>query len=316
MQKGEEIFSLVQQCATLAVLLEVSGYPKPGNVHRIRDLPKTRYDHFLAGAVAIGPSIKDAALSGYRIASDEINLTGIKVGKHILRAVKDTLNWQSGGNVNLGTIFLFVPLSVAAGMTLSNGKVIVSELRRNVEKVMENTTSEDTLAVYEAVSIANPGGLGRVEKYDVTNEQSKSLIKENGVVLQDVFRISAGWDDISKEWITFMQITFEIGYPTFVKVYNESKDVNIATVHTFLEILSRNPDSLIQRKVNREKAAEVSVKAAKILEKGGLLKDTGKAMCWKLDEELSRFQGKLNPGTTADLTASSIFVALLEGFRF
>lgn len=316
MHKGAEISSLVQQCATLAILLEVSGYPKPGNVHRIRDVPKTRYEHFLAGAVAIGPSIKDAALSGYQVVSGEIELNKTNVGKHILRAVKDTLAWQSGGNVNLGTIFLFVPLAVAAGITLLNGRVIASELRRDVKKVMENTTINDTLAVYEAVGIANPGGLGKVEKYDVTDELSKSLIRKDGVVLQDVFRISAGWDDISKEWITGMKITFEVGYPTFVKVYDDSKDVNIATVHTFLEILSNYPDSLIQRKMNREKAVEVSEKVAKILEEGGLLKETGKTMCWKLDEELSRFQGKLNPGTTADLTASSIFVALLEGFRF
>jgi triphosphoribosyl-dephospho-CoA synthase len=316
LHKGAEISSLVQQCATLAILLEVSGYPKPGNVHRIRDVPKTRYEHFLAGAVAIGPSIRDAALSGYQVVSGEIDLNKTNVGKHILRAVKDTLAWQSGGNVNLGTIFLFVPLAVAAGITLLNGRVIASELRRDVKKVMENTTINDTLAVYEAVGIANPGGLGKVEKYDVTDELSKSLIRKDGVVLQDFLRISAGWDDISKEWITGMKITFEVGYPTFVKVYDDSKDVNIATVHTFLEILSNYPDSLIQRKMNREKAVEVSEKAAKVLEEGGLLKETGKAMCWKLDEELSRFQGKLNPGTTADLTASSIFVALLEGFRF
>ncbi len=316
MQKGEEISSVIQQCATLAVLLEVSGYPKPGNVHRIRDVPKTRYEHFLAGAVAISPSIKDAALRGYRVACGEINLNETNVGRHILKGVGDTLNFQCGGNINLGTVFLFVPLAVAAGITLLNGRVMVGDLRREVRMVMENTTTDDTLAVYEAINIANPGGLGVVEKYDVTNELSKSLIEKDGVVLQDVFRISAEWDDISKEWITNMGITFEVGYPTFLKVYNESKDVNIATVHTFLEILSKNPDSLIQRKMNKEKAIEVSEKAAKILEEEGLLKETGKKMCWKLDEELNQFKGKLNPGTTADLTASSIFVALLEGFRF
>jgi triphosphoribosyl-dephospho-CoA synthetase len=34
-----------------------------------------------------------------------------------------------------------------------------------------------------------------------------------------------------------------------------------------------------------------------------------------LDSELQRAGGGLNPGTTADLTASSIFVLLLEGWR-
>ncbi|WXG40197.1 MAG: triphosphoribosyl-dephospho-CoA synthase [Candidatus Freyarchaeum deiterrae] len=316
MQKGGKFSSLVQQCATLAVLLEVSGYPKPGNVHRIRDTTRTRYEHFLAGAVAIGPSIKRAALNGCLVTSGKINLNETKVGKHILGAVRDTANWQHGGNVNLGTIFLFVPLAVAAGITLTHGRVTPDKLRGNVERVMENTTSDDTLDVYEAIDIAHPGGLGKVEKYDATNKLSKSLIKEDGIILQDIFRISAERDDISKEWITGMKITFEVGYPTFLKIYKESMDVNVATVHTFLEILSKNPDSLIQRKMSREKAVEVSERATKILEEGGLLKETGKAMCWKLDEELQGFKGKMNPGATADLTASSIFVALLEDFRF
>lgn len=316
MQNSGEFFSLVQQCATLAVLLEVSGYPKPGNVHRIRDTPKTRYEHFLAGAVAIGPSIRYAALSGYRVSSGEINLKEAGVGQHILRAVIDTSNWQRGGNVNLGTILLFIPLAVAAGMAHPCGKIVSGELRKNVRRVMDSTTANDTLAVYEAISIANPGGLGKVEKYDVTKEESKSLIREDNVTLQDVFRISAGWDNISKEWITGMEITFEVGYPAFLRVYNEFRDVNTATVHTFLEILSKNPDSLIQRKTSMEKALEVSKAAAEILKQGGLTSEKGRTMCWKLDEKLYRSKGKLNPGTTADLTASSIFVALLEGFRF
>ncbi len=316
MQNSGEFFSLVQQCATLAVLLEVSGYPKPGNVHRIRDTPKTRYEHFLAGAVAIGPSIRDAALSGYRVSCGEINLKEAGVGQHILRAVIDTSNWQRGGNVNLGTILLFIPLAVAAGMAHPCGKIVSGELRKNVRRVMESTTANDTLAVYEAISIANPGGLGKVEKYDVTKEVSKSLIREENVTLQDVFRISAGWDNISKEWITGMEITFEVGYPAFLRVYNEFRDVNTATVHTFLEILSKNPDSLIQRKTSMEKALEVSKAAAEVLKQGGLTSEKGRTMCWKLDEKLYRSKGNLNPGTTADLTASSIFVALLEGFRF
>ncbi|MEM3593604.1 MAG: triphosphoribosyl-dephospho-CoA synthase, partial [Candidatus Jordarchaeaceae archaeon] len=271
---------MVQQCATLAVLLEVSGYPKPGNVHRIRDTPKTRYEHFLAGAVAIGPSIRDAALSGYRVSSGEINVKEAGVGQHILRAVMDTSNWQRGGNVNLGTILLFIPLAVAAGMAHSCGKIVSGELRKNVRRVMESTTADDTLAVYEAISIANPGGLGKVERYDVTKEVSKSLIREENVALQDVFRISAGWDNISKEWITGMEITFEVGYPAFLRIYNEFRDVNTATVHTFLEILSKNPDSLIQRKTSMEKALEVSKAAAEILKQGGLTSEKGRTMCW------------------------------------
>jgi triphosphoribosyl-dephospho-CoA synthetase len=38
-------------------------------------------------------------------------------------------------------------------------------------------------------------------------------------------------------------------------------------------------------------------------------------MMLALDDELHATGGALNPGTTADLTAASIFVALLEGWR-
>ncbi|WP_455363487.1 triphosphoribosyl-dephospho-CoA synthase, partial [[Eubacterium] cellulosolvens] len=41
--RDDEIAAALQ----LAVLLEVSAYPKPGNVHRTRDFELTRFEHFL-----------------------------------------------------------------------------------------------------------------------------------------------------------------------------------------------------------------------------------------------------------------------------
>jgi len=35
----------------------------------------------------------------------------------------------------------------------------------------------------------------------------------------------------------------------------------------------------------------------------------------EMDEELRRSAGNLNPGTTADITAASLMIALLTGFR-
>ncbi len=55
----------VRRCATLAALLEVSASPKPGNVHRMRDRPDTRYEHFLAGSVALGGAMWRMAVRGY-----------------------------------------------------------------------------------------------------------------------------------------------------------------------------------------------------------------------------------------------------------
>ena len=47
------------RCLSLASLLEIAGFPKPGNVHRARNFEKTRFEHFLAGIVAIQPNFRD-----------------------------------------------------------------------------------------------------------------------------------------------------------------------------------------------------------------------------------------------------------------
>jgi len=54
------------RAAQLAACLEVSGTPKPGNVHRAFDFPDTRFEHFLAGGVALGPATREVAGGGVR----------------------------------------------------------------------------------------------------------------------------------------------------------------------------------------------------------------------------------------------------------
>jgi triphosphoribosyl-dephospho-CoA synthetase len=46
------------RCINLASLLEVAGWPKPGNVHRTKDFENTRFEHFLIGITAIQPNIR------------------------------------------------------------------------------------------------------------------------------------------------------------------------------------------------------------------------------------------------------------------
>ena len=65
----------------LALLLEVSAYPKPGNVHRTRDFENTRFEHFLASAVALGPHFRLAALRGSKIADGSILSGELMIGE-------------------------------------------------------------------------------------------------------------------------------------------------------------------------------------------------------------------------------------------
>jgi len=316
MEKAET-GELVARCATLAALLEVSAYPKPGNVHRTRDFLNTRFEHFLAGSVAMGSAMRRLAVRGFEA---ERGLTGwqdIGVGGSVLEAVEETLHWQRGGNVNLGVALLFAPMAVAAGAALlDDGTVDARRLRGKLSDVVDSTTPGDAVAFYQAIRRAmTPRVLGEVEDLDVLDDSAPDRIREEGLSLKDVFRRCSDRDSICSEWVTDFGITFETGYPYLKRTLEGSEDVNSAVVDTFLHILSSHPDSLIRRKSGLDKAEEVSKRAQLILDAGGSRATEGGDMLRHLDDELRGAGGGLNPGTTADLTAASIFVVLLEGWR-
>ncbi len=312
-----ETAELVSRCAMLAALLEVSAYPKPGNVHRTRDFPGTRYEHFLAGSVALGEAIRGLALRGFEAEEGAIGWHDIGVGKNALRAVTDSLGWQSGGNVNLGVVLLFAPLAAAAGASIEEGqRADVVKLRGKLGEVLGSTTPDDAQAVYEAIRMAmTPRVLGEVEDLDVRDDSALIRIQEEGFTLKDIFNRCAERDSICREWVTDFETTFELGYPHLVKSLGSAGDVNTAVVDTFLFILSKQPDSLIRRKRGLERAVKVSERAKLILDEGGSGSAKGREMLKRLDDELQDAGGDLNPGTTADLTAASLFVVLLEGWR-
>jgi len=311
----KDIPEYVSGCLQLAVLLEVSAYPKPGNVHRTADFEGTRYEHFLASAIAIGSHFKHAATQGVLVHDGKIGLGEVGVGETIKEAVADVFSWQHGGNTVLGSIILLVPIAVAAGITLAAGEFSIHKLRRNIKSVVESTIPEDAVRLYEAVSIAQPGGLGKAPKLDVTDPASRKKILEEKVSLYGVFKISAPWDSISSEWVDNYHITFNIGYPFFTQQLEGTNDINTATVHTFLKILSEIPDTLIARKAGMSKAKEVSAQARTVLEKGGLTTPEGRDRLLKFDAKLRDAVHKLNPGTTADITSAVLALAILNGYR-
>jgi len=304
----------VSGCLQLAVLLEVSAYPKPGNVHRTADFDETRYEHFLASAVALKPHFQYAARQGVLIHNGKVDLDRVASGKIIKEAVLDVSSWQHGGNTMLGSIILLMPIAIGAGITLAAGAFSIQKLRRNLKSVTESTTPEDAVNLYDAINIAQPGGLGKAPELDVTNAASRKRIVEEEISLYQVFKISAPWDSISSEWVNNYPITFN-GYPFFTQQLQETNNINTATVHTFLKILSEVPDTLIARKAGKSKAKEVSAQAQKVLARGGLTTLKGQESLLKFDAKLRDPAHHLNPGTTADITAAVLSLAILNGYR-
>lgn len=293
----------IVKSAQIASCLEVSGYPKPGNVHRTRDFPDMVFEDFLISGIVIGDSVKKLAIRT-KSAND---LSEIGLGEAILEAVKETDKWVSN-NTNLGIIMLIFPLAGSAAISDN-----FNELRENLNEIIISTTPHDTANLYDAINIAEAGGLGSNEEYDVTSEDSKKELIENNTNMFDVYKISESWDKISYELINKMPVSFDIGQKVFNK-YKSHNSYNIATLNTFLTILSEVEDTLISRKYGSEVAMDVSKKAEIVL-KSDISTLEGQKKLAEFDDYL--FSNKLNPGTTADFTASSIFLNyLFEGYNF
>ena len=330
----EQIANDAMRAAQLAAALDVSGWPKPGNVHRLADFTDTRFEHFLAGSIALGPSVREAALQGIKAGLGEIELSEIEIGKYVKEAICEVKRWHKGGNTHLGIILLFMPLAVASGMACIQMKRIEPRpLRERLSNIMKATTAQDAINVYDAINLASSAALGRLNRQgapDLSDVSAKTKLAERRITLYDAMKTSSKWDNIAKEWTTGMEICFETGYPTLMKVHKETHDINMAVVHTFLTILSGFPDTFIARKVGTretpyiEKAVEIGIQktrwisetAGEILKMGGLTTKLGREALFDFDRKLQSAGGEHNPGTSADLTAGSLMIGLLCGFRF
>ena len=273
----------VTLAAQLACLLEVST-TKPGNVHPQADFADTRYEDFVASALAIGDAMGQARRMG--------------VGRIVWAAVRDTRRWVRV-NTNLGSILLLAPLAKAA---LTRRK---RSLRARLRRVLDALTVEDARDVYRAIRLARPGGLGTADRWDVRSPRVN-------VSLLRVMQAAADRDTVAREYTTGFAVTFDVGVPCLLRSFDATRDLRAAILQTYLTILATVPDSLIARKVGPRQATAVSREAARILEAGGTENATGRRRVVAFDRKLRRQGNLLNPGTTADLTAASLFVALLQ----
>lgn len=271
----------VATAAQLACLLEASA-PKPGNVSPGRHFTDVRYEHFLASAAAIGAAFAEA---GNR-----------SVGDTILRAAQATSRWTRS-NTNLGIVLLLAPLARAA---TSGG-----ELRAALRQVLASTTVADARDVYGAIRLASPGGLGGAAEQDVHDEPTVTLL--------EAMTLAAGHDGIAREYATAFEVTFETAVPALMRGRGDRLSWDDVVVETFMTVLAASPDTHVARRGGPELAADISQRAADVLRAGGVRSDEGRKALGYFDHSLRDPRNIGNPGTTADVTAAAIFVALLQG---
>ena len=305
-------------CCTLAELLEISASPKPGNVHRFSKVEQhgKSYEQFLAAIIAIAPSYVAIAEDAYTLAKSGNDIKEqLHLGPAIKAACEAMVAAQGAGNLLLGHILLLVPLVAAASIYIAQDQDASPDFRGIVHEVTCSGNTDDVIALYEGIRACNPGGLGKVDKFDVTSPDFAGELRASNATFQDAFAINKDKDSISNEWMNAFNITIDESFPRLQDLISNGASINDATVQLFLELLSNHPDSLIARKNDMNIANMVSSKARDAVDAGGMLTPSGRKMVQTLDAELASAGGKLNPGTTADLIAAALFLLLASGYK-
>jgi triphosphoribosyl-dephospho-CoA synthase len=286
----------VARSAQLALLLEVSAYPKPGNVDRTHDFRDTSYEHFLASSVALYPVFREAAVRG------RAGEPG--VGELVRKGVEASIAWQRGGNTHFGALLLMIPLAMAAG---AYPAIDLAKLRRSAAEIMRNTTVDDAIDVYRAFPKAKVKVRRSVPELDVMDNASIQEIRNKQLTLSEILSISASYDLISRELVGGFTLSFR--FAALVTEYARESSINDAITHTYLQLLAAEEDTFITLKFGPEKSRYVQDRAKRLVAAG----------CSR--EELEVFDAELvgeglNPGSSADIIAAALFISILGGLRF
>ena len=197
---------------------------------------------------------------------------------------------------HLGIILLLAPLSI-----LERGE----PARIQLQQLLAELTVDDAECVYRAIRLANPGGLGDAPEQDVRFEPTVTLL--------EAMNLAADRDMIARQYANGYADVFDFGVPAFLEGFEKFGNVEAAIVDSQLRWLAAFPDSLISRKNGPSVAEDVRSRASEVQKLGGIATPEGRRAGVALDEYLRSDGNKLNPGTTADLIAACVFVALREG---
>lgn len=254
---------------------------KPGNVSFASPGHRMKAEQFLESA---------------RVSAGPLFAAGLPVGERIELAVAAT-RAAVGCNTNLGIVLLCVPLAAALERAVAKTPV---GLRAAGEAVLAELDRADAQAAYRAIALANPGGLGRADAEDVASPPS--------VGLREAMALAGDRDSIARQYADAYADIFNVGLPAFVKAGPESLAAAVQAV--FLAYLGGWPDSHIVRKQGLAVAQIVTDEARGW--RARLVADpaAGDGVAFAAWDEALKDKG-INPGTSADLTVCTLFLAAL-----
>lgn len=244
---------------------------KPGNVH-VHGGAKHGDGH--------GMTVAQFRRSA-RATAPWLSTTGLPLGERVLGAIAATRN-AVGLNTNLGIVLLAAPLCLAAL------KHPAMPLRDGVARVLSHATRADARAVFRAIVLAAPAGLGANKSQDVRGTPT--------VGLMEAMHLASRRDMVARQYATGFYTVLKIGLPVLRRHIAQGFGVEAATTRLHMTFLRRFPDSHIGRKYGARVATTIRDEARRV-------PDTARALS-AFDRSLKK-RG-FNPGTTADLVVASL----------
>ena len=244
-------------------------------------------------------TINDFILSS-KVSANAISNPTYSLGEKIYYAVKATRE-AVGCNTNLGIILLCAPLIQAIYQQQTK-----QTLADALQHILNNTSIDDANWVFKAIALANPGGLGQASEQDVSKVAS--------VTLTQAMALAKDKDRIALQFTTNYKDIFDFSLLRYNNAFVKFNDPAWAAASVFTGLLSRYPDSHIERKYGNKYSEWVR---KQIITVDDALLNTHDPkqllpLFYKVDKDL---KGKgINPGTTADLTVSTVFISLMKAF--
>lgn len=261
---------------------------KPGNVHVFADGHNMQITHFIESA---------------RVSANPISETHYNVGQRIFHAVQATYN-QVGMNTNLGIILLCAPLLAAFATLQSEHELVTKEqLQQALSNTLNALTLEDAIDASRAIVLANPGGLGDKARHDVNQKPTITLL--------DLMRYAQADDRIAWQYANEFKDIFYHGLDWYEEGLQMWENDIWSTTWVYINYLSTQLDSHVIRKYGQVAAAQLMDDAKRMKEKMQKVSHpnlmTKSLMIW--DNKLK--EGKINPGTSADLTVATVLTYML-----
>ncbi|BDB97110.1 triphosphoribosyl-dephospho-CoA synthase [Saccharolobus caldissimus] len=280
----EKLEVILNLCNNIAFLLSQASIMesyvfKPGNASRFQDLNNVKYIDVIKSIILSTNYYKELCIRNYlkirRIYDTILNI--------IDQARKLGFEYQL-----FGTYLLLAPIAYVA-LTVNN----IFDLKKTIGNTIKSLNNEEAKWFLDALKRLNLSYLGKLSFMDYRDINNIDFIT--------LMKFSSNYDIVALNIVNEYFITFE-AYNIIKENLCDNFEKNVQ--RAFIKILSKYPDTLISKKYG----VYISLKVSKIA------RSISECPSEQELNMLNKFllQNNLNPGSTADLIASSLAIYYLD----